>query len=79
MITATRPRSKASLAADRIINAGRRRFLRLRANAQPGQQPHNLLGLFGPVELLQLALARRWPLSEADQAWVTGSGNEEGR
>jgi hypothetical protein len=79
MITATRPRSKASLAADRIINAGRRRFLRLRVDAQPGQQPHNLLGLFGPVELLHLALARRWPLSDVDRAWVTGSEHEEGQ
>jgi hypothetical protein len=56
---------------DRLINEGRRRYKRLAATARPGPQNHNLLGLFSPVELLELTLANRWPPSDADRLHIT--------
>jgi len=59
--------------ADRLINEARRRYRQLLPTARPGPQHHNILGLFGPVELLELTLAHRWPLGPEDLRHVTGS------
>jgi hypothetical protein len=67
-----RPVFKRGRSADRIINRARQRYRQLAPTARPGPQSHNLLGLFSPQELCELTLARRWPLSLADLAWVTG-------
>ena len=77
MITTPGRRSKTFRVTNTIINAARKRFLRLAPQARPAPQPENIIGLFEQRELWELVAAHRWPLSDADLRFLTGRSAQE--